>query len=128
MNKSYNIEWWKTDAKKYILCYIYLYYINIYNIYIIYLYTFQKQVKLICSQDIGQPWKGVLLEGARVGSGMLLIFCLLVRELITQVCSRCGNSLIYTFIYFFFRLFFLIFIYLFIYGCVGSSFLCEGFL
>ena len=31
-------------------------------------------------------------------------------------------------IFFFFFSFFLIFIYLFIYGCIGSLFLCEGFL
>lgn len=34
---------------------------------------FQKQVKLIYSQDTGHLWKGKLLEGARVGSGMFLI-------------------------------------------------------
>ena len=30
--------------------------------------------------------------------------------------------------FFFFKYLFYLFIYLFIYGCVGSSFLCEGFL
>ena len=38
MKKSYNVEWQKTDTKKYALNYM-----------------FQQQVKLICSQDIGQP-------------------------------------------------------------------------
>ena len=44
-----------------------------------------------------------------------------------------GSSIVSFFFFFFFKDFFLMwtifkFIYLFIYGCVGSSFLCEGFL
>ena len=42
-------------------------------------------------------------------------------------CSR-SQSLKQDILLFFFLLFKFLFIYLFIYGCVGSSFLCEGFL
>ena len=45
-------------------------------------------------------------------------------------CQRKGPLLIkrFLFVFFLFFLFLFLFIYLFIYGCIGSSFLCEGFL
>ena len=53
--------------------------------------------------------------------------------LTTQVLSKVILSLFQVgfligWMYFFFLFYFILFIYLFIYGCVGSSFLCEGFL
>ena len=45
-----------------------------------------------------------------------------------QCENLAGNQALFFFFFFFKDFFIYLFIYLFIYGCVGSSFLCEGFL
>ena len=66
--------------------------------------------------------------------GMTFIYLLVCRfnmgSLSAKLCVPWALGLFYFFLFFIFlKVFFiLIFIYLFIFGCVGSSFLCEGFL
>lgn len=68
-----NVEWKKSDQKK-----------NVCNI-LFYLYKCQKQAKWIYdfrSQESGAP--GRLL-------GVLVIFCFLIRMLVTLLCAVCEN-------------------------------------
>ena len=61
-------------------------------------------------------------------SAMLLVGLAESRGL-WQVLKAEGQRFFFFLIFFFFKLYnFYLFIYLFIFGCVGSSFLCEGFL
>ena len=74
--------------------------------------------------DHGPEARGQGGGGWKPLQSSFFVFCLFIYYLFVCLFVR---SFVHSFIFNFF-LFIYLFIYLFIFGCVGSSFLCEGFL
>ena len=56
------------------------------------------------------------------------LFVLLLSNILCFICYSTRNTFMYILFYIIAFFFLILFIYLFIFGCVGSLFLCEGFL
>ena len=56
------------------------------------------------------------------------LFRLLLGDNMNHILNILLHTVAQIHLFFFFKLYIYLFIYLFIFGCVGSSFLCEGFL